>query len=62
MSTTYISVLVIFLAQLLPKLGITVGTDELTTTVTTIVTLASGVWILIRRYQKGDVTLAGVVK
>lgn len=62
MSQTYISVIVLFLAQLLPAIGINVGTEELTTTIQTLVTLGAGFWILIRRLQVGDITFAGVRK
>ncbi len=48
------------LAQLLPHLGITLGSDQLTTTVTTIVTIGSAIWALVRRYQAGGITVAGV--
>lgn len=59
MSQTYLAVIIGLLVTILPKLGITVGSDELTTTVTTIVQVASAVWILIRRYQAGGITVAG---
>lgn len=59
-STTYIAVIVNVLAQLLPKIGVSVGSDELTTTIQTIIALASGLWILWQRYQRGDVSPLGV--
>lgn len=62
MSQTYIAVIVGILVELLPHLGVTVGSDALTTTIQTIVLLASGAWILIRRYKQGDVTVVGVRK
>lgn len=62
MSQTYISVIIMVLAQVLPNLGVNLGSDALTTTVTTLVTLGAGVWALIRRYQKGDITAAGIRK
>lgn len=62
MSQTYISVVVMLLAQLLPRFGIVIGSDELTTTITTIITLGSGLWVLVRRYQVGDITAAGIRK
>ena len=61
-STTYLAVIVNILSVLLPKVGITVGTEELTTTIQTLVTLFTGMWILIQRYKRGDVTVAGVIK
>lgn len=62
MSTTYIAVIANLLAQLLPKLGVVIGTEELTTTIQTIVLLGSGLWVLFRRYQQGDINLAGLKK
>lgn len=61
-STTYIAVIVMILAEVLPKLGITVSSDSLTTTITTLVTLVSGVYLLYHRWVKGDVTILGVKK
>lgn len=62
MSQTYISVFVMIAAQVLPHLGIVIGSDDLTTTITTILTLGAGVWALWRRYQQGDISFAGVRK
>lgn len=59
-STTYIAVIVNVLSFLLPKVGITVGSEELTTTLQTLITLASGLWILKERYAKGGVSVMGV--
>lgn len=62
MSTTYIAVIVNVLAFVLPHLGITVGNDALTTTVQTVVVIGSGVWVLVQRYLRGDITLFGAYK
>ena len=59
MSQTYLSVFIMLAAQILPKLGISVGDAELTTTVQTITTIGGAIWILIRRYQSGGVDLVG---
>lgn len=59
MSQTYVSIFIMFLAQVLPMFGFTIGSSELTTTVTTLVTLGSGLWVLVRRYQAGGVKLLG---
>lgn len=48
------------LAQLLPHLGINLGSDELTTTVSTLLTLGGALWALVRRYRVGDINIAGV--
>ncbi len=60
MSQTYISVIVMILSQILPKLGFTIGSDELTTTISTIVLIGAGLWALIRRWQAGGVNFAGL--
>lgn len=62
MSTTIIAVIVQLLAVLLPKIGIEVGSEALTTTVSTLAVVGSGVWIWVQRVKKGDVTTIGVRK
>lgn len=62
MSTTILAVVINLLAVLLPKIGVEIGTEALTTTVATIVQVATGLWIWFRRYQAGGVTLAGIRK
>lgn len=62
MSNTIAGVLVILLAELLPLIGITIGSDALTTTVSTLFVVGSDIWIWFKRVQKGDVTLLGVRK
>lgn len=62
MSQTIVSVFVVLAAQILPHLGVNIGNDALTTTITTVVTLGAAVWIWIRRYQQGDVTASGARK
>lgn len=61
-STTYIAVIVNILSVLLPKIGVEIGTDSLTTTVQTVITIATGLWILFKRYQQGDITPLGKKK
>lgn len=58
-SPTYISALVAVLAQLLPMIGIEVGSEQLTTTISTILTVAAGLVIMWRRLTKGDISLFG---
>ena len=60
MSPTYVSALVALLSQILPLLGVEIGSEDLTTTITTISTIVAVLVILIRRYLKGDLTLAGM--
>lgn len=62
MSQTYISIAVMVLAQVLPHLGVSLGNDALTTTATTLVTLAAAIWALVRRYQAGGINMAGLRK
>lgn len=58
-STTYIAVIVNLLATFLPKLGIDVGSEQLTSFIQTLIALGSGLWILYKRHQQGDVTIVG---
>lgn len=62
MSQIYLSSIVSILAVVLPALGIEVGSEELTTTLQTLVLLASSLWIIVRRVQQGDIGLSGVRK
>ena len=59
MSQTFASGLIIIVVQVLAYLGVKIGTVELTTTVTTLVTVASGLWVLVRRYQQGGINKLG---
>lgn len=61
-STTYVAVIVNLLSFALPHLGISVGSEQLTTTIQTLITLGTGIWILIERYRKGGVTVSGFRK
>jgi uncharacterized membrane protein len=61
-SPSYISASVLLLAQLLPLLGVQIGTEELTAFVSTVVSIIAGIVILVRRYQKGDLNVAGFKK
>jgi uncharacterized membrane protein len=62
MSQTYISAVIVILSQLLPVLGIQVGSDAVTTTVSTLVAVVAGIWIMIRRLQQGDINVVGARK
>ena len=59
-STTYIAIIVNILATFLPKFGITVGSEELTSIIQAVVVAGTGVWVIVQRYKKGDITPAGV--
>lgn len=61
-SPTYISAVVMILVQVLPWLGIPVVSADLTTTVTTILTIGAGLVIIYRRLAKGDINIFGSKK
>ena len=62
MSKTIVSVAVTLLATLLPKIGVDIGSAELTSTIQTLVVVVSGVIIWIERVRKGDVSPLGLRK
>lgn len=62
MSTTIASVFVSILAMILPYFGVSVGSDQLTQTVQTVIVIAAGIWIWYRRVQSGGVSALGVRK
>ncbi len=59
MSPTYVSALVALLSQVLPIIGVEIGSDDLTNAITTIATIVAALVIMIRRFWKGDVTIFG---
>ena len=59
MSTTIVSMIIVILGTLLPKFGIEVGSEALTTTVSTILVVGAAIWAWIRRVNQGDVTPLG---
>lgn len=60
MSQEYLSALVLILVAILPKLGIQIGTEQLTAWIQAIITVIGGVLIMYRRYKRGDINIAGV--
>lgn len=60
MSKEYVAFAVMLLGFILPKLGVEVDANALTTTIYTLVMVASGVIGMIARYRKGDINIAGV--
>jgi uncharacterized membrane protein len=58
-SKTYISAIVILLAEILPVFGVQFTNDKITDLVQAIIILVAGGIILVRRYKLGDITLAG---
>jgi hypothetical protein len=68
-STTIAAVLINLVAQVLPWLGVAVGTDELTAAVQTFIAIGTGIWIWYQRTlhkrvgkAESDVKLSGVKK
>lgn len=62
MSQTYIAIVVMVLSQLLPKWGIVLESEALTTTVSTVALLLGAVWALYRRYRAGGISTLGLRK
>ena len=61
-STTYIASIVGLLAVVLPMLGIEIGTEGLTEVVSAVVTVGTFAYVIYRRFNQGDITIAGVKK
>jgi len=59
MSKTYIGIAVTLLVPFLPKLGLQIGTEELTTTITTLVTFAGALYAFYGRWKAGGITILG---
>jgi len=58
LSQEYIGALAILLVSVLSMFKIQVGNE----TVTALITGVLGLWVAIRRYNKGDITVGGVKK
>ena len=61
-SQTVTAIILQLLTIGLPMIGVTIGSDQLTGTVQTIIIVVSGIWIWVRRYQAGDIKISGVRK
>jgi hypothetical protein len=59
MSQTIAMVMTQLLAIILPMVGVTIGNDEITSLVQTLLVIIAGIWIWVRRVQQGDVTTLG---
>ena len=59
MSQIYTSALIAILAQVLPHIGVTIGNDELTSFISTGVTIVAALWVMIRRVKQGDIGVFG---
>ncbi len=62
MSQTILAIIVQLLTLGLPMIGVTVGNDQLTSTIQTLILVVSGIYIWVRRVQAGGVTAAGLRK
>ena len=69
MTPQLIAVLANLIAQVLPFIGVSLGTDAITTAIQVIVAIVSGIWILIDRAtlkkvgrSESDATLGGLKK
>lgn len=59
MSTTIGSLIVMLLSQLLPSIGVEVGSEQLTQALSTIITVLVGIYLWYKRYKQGDITITG---
>lgn len=59
MAPSYISAVVLFLSQVLPILGVSVGSDALTTTLQTVIAIVVGVIVALRQISSGRSTWFG---
>lgn len=59
MSKEYVSFLVIILATILPKIGVEIANDALTTFVFVTATIIAGIVGAVARYSKGDISVLG---
>lgn len=60
MSQTYIGIIVSLLAVWLPNLGLEIGNDQLTSTISVLVQIVGALWAFWGRYRLGGVTVAGL--
>ena len=56
---SFVSAFLIVLSQVLPMIGINIGTEALNTTAQTIIAIAGGLYILYRQKITGKSTLMG---
>lgn len=62
MSKTYIGIVVMLLSEFLPRFGVTIGTEDLTTTVTVIGIIVGALVAFIGRYNAGGIKWFGARK
>lgn len=49
-------------SEFLPRIGINIGNEALTTTIQTLAVIGAALWIWFRRHQAGDINIVGVKK
>ena len=59
LAPSYVAAAVSILVNVLSYVGITVGSDALTTTITTLVTVGTGLFIMYRQLSTGRSTIGG---
>ena len=59
LAPSYLAGIVVVLVQVLNFLGIEIGTEALTTTLSTLLTVGAGLVVLYRQLTQGRSTLAG---
>lgn len=61
-SYTYLGIIVSVLGAFLPRIGVELGTEELTTAVSVLMTIGGALWGLYGRYRLGGVSKLGFKK
>lgn len=56
---SYIAMIVSVLVQVLAQFGVTIGSEELTTTITTLVTIGTALFVMFRQIKTGKSTIGG---
>ena len=56
---TYVSAIVLILSNVFTYLGIEIGSEELTTTLNTLITVGIGLFVMYRQVKTGASTIAG---
>lgn len=60
MSQTYAGIIAMLLSQFLPYLGLEIGSEQLTATVSTLFLIGGALWAARGRYRLGGVNFAGL--
>lgn len=58
-SQTYVGIIVMLLSVLLPKIGVNLGSDELTAFISTLLVIGGGLYAFIGRYRAGGINRLG---